>query len=322
MARGAWARGWVGGLAVLLAGLEPASAQRIVSKNAPRPAEAIPVVTSIFPPGLSRGATTEWTVSGRNLGKVERLLISGDGVDVVEIKSKSNGTILAAVRASGDAAPGFREVYTEAPDGLSNLLVIRVDHLPQTMETEPNDDLAYATEVVLGSAVAGVLKPQDLDHYRFQGRAGQRLTIEVEAQRLGTAILPVATLLAPNGNALAQSRPTRGNDRDCRLNVTLPHDGSFLVLVHDSTFGGNDSAGYRLRIEEAPYATGMFPLGGPRGQSVTVTASGGNLSEPRSKTISLPDEPGVFVDVAPFEGPGNPVLAPSKLVVGDGPEVF
>lgn len=309
-------------LAVLLAGLRPATAQRIVSKNAPRPAESVPVVSSIFPPGLTRGATTEWTVTGRNLGKVEKFLVAGGGVEVVEIKSKSAGSVVVAVRASADAAPGFREVYAEAPDGLSNLLVVRVDQLPQTVEAEPNDDPAHATDVTLGSAAAGVLRPQDLDHYRFQAKAGQRITIEVEAQRLGTSIIPVATLLAPNGAALAQAKPTRGGDRDCRLNVTIPRDGTYLVLVHDNAFGGGESAGYRLRIEEAPFATSLFPLGGPRGQSVTVTASGGNLKEPRGKTLTLPDEPGTLVDPGPFEGTGGIVLAPGKLAVGDGPEVF
>jgi hypothetical protein len=226
-----------------------------------------------------------------------------------------------ALRASAAAAPGFREVYAEAPDGLSNVLVVRVDQLPQMVEAEPNDDIGHATEIAVGSAAAGLLKPQDLDHYRFRGKAGQRVTIEVEAQRLGTAVVPVATLLAANGAALAQAKPLHGGDHDCRLNVTLPRDGSYLVLVHDSAFGGSDSAGYRLRIEEAPFATGLFPLGGPREQSVTVTASGGNLQEPRSKTLTLPDEPGAIVDPGAFDGPGGLVLAPGKLVVGDGPEI-
>ncbi|MDR3636814.1 MAG: PPC domain-containing protein [Isosphaeraceae bacterium] len=309
-------------LAALCAGGRPVLAQRIVTKNAPRAAESVPVVSSIFPPGLTRGATTDWTVTGRNLGTVESFLISGGGVEVVEIKSKSAGTVVVAVRAAADAAPGFREVYAEAPDGLSNLLVVRVDQLPQIIEAEPNDDPAHATEMALGSAAAGVLKPQDLDHFRFAARAGQRVTIEVEAQRLGASITPVATLLASNGVALAQAKPTRGGDRDCRLNLTIPRDGTYLVLVHDNAFGGSESSGYRLRVEEAPFATGLFPLGGPRGQSVTVAASGGNLQEPRSKTVVLPDDPGAIIDPGVFDGPGGLVLAPAKLVVGDGPEVF
>src|SRR6185312_15345849 len=132
-------RGWVA-LVVASALVRPACAQRIVAKGAPRLAEAVPSVSGIFPPGVTRGATTEWTVTGRNLGKVDGFLMAGTGLEVVEIKSRSAGTVVAAVRAAADAAPGFREVYARSPDGLSNLLMVRVDHLPQIIESEPNDD--------------------------------------------------------------------------------------------------------------------------------------------------------------------------------------
>lgn len=54
-----------------------------------------------------------------------------------------------------------------------------------------------------------------------------------------------------------------------------------------------------------------------------VTASGGTLPGRRSRRVALPDQPGAIVEVGPFDGPGGPVLALARLVVGDGddPEV-
>ena len=80
--------------------------------------------------------------------------------------------------------------------------------------------------------------------------------------------------------------------------------------------------GYRLRVSDAPFATALFPLGGPRGTSISVSASGGSLTESRTRTILLPDEPGAVVDPGPFDGPGGPVLVKQRLAVGDGPEVL
>lgn len=309
-------------IAVLLATRPAVYAQRIVTKNDPRPAEAVPAVTGIFPPGFTIGTTTECTVSGRNLTAVDRYRISGRGVTVAEIKSKSPSSAVLSVRTDANAEPGFRELRAESPDGFSNLVMVRVDTLAQTPESEPNDAASQANDVALSKAVVGILTAQDVDHFRIRGKAGQRITLDVEAQRLGTPVTPIVTVLASNGAALAQGREGRGGEHDCRLSYTLPKTGSYLIQLRDNLYGGSASSCYRLRIDETPYATGLFPLGGPRKQTIKVTASGGNLHDPRTKRITLPDEPGAIVEPGSFDGTGGAALAPGRLIVGDGPEVF
>jgi hypothetical protein len=147
------------------------------------------------------------------------------------------------------------------------------------------------------------------------------VSVEVEALRLGSPVLPVVTLLSATGSALAQGRELRG-ERDGRLRHRLPRDGTYLLLVHDFLYGGAESAGYRLRVVDAPFATALFPLGGPRGGTITVTASGGDLAAPRTRTVALPDEPGAVIEPGPFDGPGGPVTVPQRLAVAEGPEVF
>jgi hypothetical protein len=264
------------------------------------------------PLSITAGTTSEWTVTGRNLGGVERVLISGEGVTIIDRKLKPSNAFALTVRAEVGAEPGLREVRAESPNGLSNFLLFRVEMIPIVREHEPNDDPAHAREIAFGSAVAGTLEPRDLDHFRCSGRAGQRVMVEVEAHRLGSPALPVVTLLTSSGNALAQGRETRG-DRDGRLSYRLPREGTYPLLVHDFLFGGDDGAGYRLRVSDAPFATGLVPLGGRRGRPITITASGGSLAEPRTKAVALPDEPGAVVEPAPFDGLGGPVSVPQRL---------
>lgn len=280
-----------------------------------------PVITAIEPSGATIGAITEWKVRGSNLATVDRWTVRGEGVEVVSAEAKSDAEAAVRVRVSDNAAPGTRELRAIGPDGLSNLALFRVDALPQHAEVEPNDMPGKAQEVRLGSAIAGILKAQDLDHFRLPGRRGARVTIEVEAQRVGTPILPVLTLYGPNGLAVAQARESRGTEHDARLSYVFPEDGPYVVQVRDNLYGGSDDATYRLRVLEAgPFATGLFPLGGPKGQTITVEASGGNLDEPRMRTITLPDEPGT-IDPGPFDGPGGPISVPMKLIVSEGTEV-
>ncbi len=170
-----------------------------------------------------------------------------------------------------------------------------------------------AQEVAAGSAIEGLLKPLDIDHFRIKGPPGQRFTLDLEDRRIGTSISPVVTLFSSSGRSLAQGRESRGGDRDCRMSLVLPDDGLCLVQVRDNTYGGSELARYRLRIDPAPYASAIFPLGGPKGGTIEVEVSGGNLVEARRKTITLPDAPGSFVDPGDFDGPGGPVTVPMRL---------
>ena len=282
---------------------------------------SVPVLSGVFPPGATVGQAIEWAISGRNLSKVQRIRIAGGGVEVLEFAVKDETSAKAKVRVASDASPGFREVRLEGTAGVSNLTMVRVDRLKQVLEVEPNDEPEKAQVVEVGTALIGVLKPIDLDHFRIKGTPGQRVTLDLEARRVGTSISPVVTVYSTAGVAIAQGRELRGGDGDCRMTVVLPPEGACVVQVRDNVYGGNDLASYRLRVDPGPFATGLFPLGGPRGKVVEVELSGGNLVEPRRKTIRLPDSPGTFVDPGAFDGPEGPVSSPARLIVGDGPEM-
>ena len=284
-------------------------------------AAGVPVLEAIEPPGVRPGETATCQVKGRSLAGVERFLISGSGVEAVASGAGPGGLIRLSVRAAADALPGFRELRAIGPGGISNLLLFRVDSLPQSGEAEPNDDPAAANPLAIPSAVAGIMGPQDLDWFGFEGRAGQVVTIEVEARRLGSPIVPRARLLGASGVSLAQSQPMRDGGGDSRLSLILPEDGLYRVEVRDALYLGSTKARYRLRIDTGPFATGLFPLGGRRGETITVTASGGNLSVPWRKTITLPDEPGAIIAPGLFSGSGGSLLAPGRLIAGGGSEI-
>ena len=315
-----WGRsaGWSLALASLTM---PAAAQQ--AKAAPRPADnsPVPAIVGVNPPAAAVGASTEWVVNGRNLARVDRWAFSGKGIEVAEVRAQTETAATLLIRVAPDAILGVRELRAMGPAGLSNLALVRVDRLIQVAEIEPNDEASQATEVAIGTAVHGTIRPQDVDHYKLKGRPGARVTVEVEAQRLGTPVVPILTLFSGPGTAIAQAVESRGADHDARLSYTFADDAMYTLQVRDTLYGGGEGATYRLRIEEAPYATGLYPLGGPRGGTVEVTASGGNLQGPLSQSVRLPDEAGATVEVPPFPGLDGPVSSPGRLYVGAGIEV-
>lgn len=279
-----------------------------------------PIVASVSPPGGQVGTVVEWNIAGRGLAKVGRVMASGGGVETVAFAANGDNQAVATVRISNDATPGYRELRLEGPDGVSNLVIVRVDMLPQALEAEPNDEPGQGQMLAIGSSVAGTIRSMDVDHYRIEGKPGDEITLDFEARRVGTSITPVLTALNAKGAAIAQARESRSGDHDCRLGVKIPRGGVVIAMVRDNTYGGNEAATYRLRVTTTPYATGMYPLGGPAGKRLTITALGGNLRKPIAKVFTLPETPGVLVDPGPFDGPDGPVSAPMTLMVGEAKE--
>ncbi len=239
--------------------------------------DAIPRLTQIVPPGITLGARQTWTLTGENLERVERVVIEGNDL-ATTIQERGDRTLTVEVIADSRAITGFRAVRVEGPEGISNPRIVRVDGLGQTMEREPNDRWDEATLIRPGTAAVAELKPQDIDHFRVKGRAGQEVAIEVEARRLGVAIAPLVTVMSTDGRALHQGREAQGVDGDCRFLYRYPSDADYVIQVRDLLYGGAAGSWYRLRVTDEPFATALFPLGGPAGYVANLTVSGGNLA--------------------------------------------
>ena len=278
-------------------------------------------MSSVAPPGGQVGTTVEWNVTGRGLAKVKRVMVSGGGVETVDFAATGDNKAVATVKIAGDAAPGYRDIRLEGPDGVSNLVIVRVDTLPQAVEVEPNDEPGKAQKLEVGASVAGTIRSMDVDHYRIEATPGREITLDFEARRVGTSITPVLTALNARGAAIAQARESRSGDHDCRLAVKIPRGGVLIAQVRDNTYEGNEAATYRLRVTATPYATAIYPLGGPRGKPVTITALGGNLKKPLTRRATLPDTPGTLFDPGPFDSPDGPVASPMLVMVGEAGEL-
>jgi hypothetical protein len=285
------------------------------------PASHEPVITSLFPPGVTVGTTTKCVLGGRSLGGVERVWITRGQVEILEQERTADGRLAVLIRTAADAAPGIRELWVEGPAGLSNLVLFRLDTLRSVVEEETNDEPAHANGLSLNAVVSGQLGVGDVDHFQIKGLAGRPVTVEVEARRLGSPLMPIVTLLTQSGGSLIQGRESPGLEGDCRVTSRFPSDGTVIVQVHDALYQSGEAASYRLRVFDTPFATALFPLGGQRGETIEVTASGGSLDRPRRQRIVLPDQAGGVIELKPFTDQGTPLVVPRRLVVGEGPEV-
>ena len=145
--------------------------------------------------------------------------------------------------------------------------IFTVSDLPEIAEKEPNDSIAEAQPVTVPVAVSGTLKGPDQDFFSFTATARQRLVIEVEARRIGSAIDPAIEVYDSAGRLIAQNDDAPGLGVDSRLDMTFPKAGKYFVAVHDSKFSDQAENFYRLKIGSYAYAEGMYPLGWQRGKA-------------------------------------------------------
>ena len=81
--------------------------------------------------------------------------------------------------------------------------------------------------------------------YKFQGQAGQLLTIEMKSQSIDPALI----LLNADGTELARNDGISPSDFNSRIVATLPKDGIYIVLA-TSSFGDTQQSGdYSLQAK-------------------------------------------------------------------------
>src|SRR5439155_12621806 len=122
----------------------------------------LPRATALYPSGGRRGSTVPVTFIGENLGP--------DPTHSVTIPA--------------DAPLAARDERLQTTAGWTNPLPFQVGDLPEVMEREPNDTRKQAMPVSVPVTVNGKIdRPGDVDSYRFKVSKGQRLILEVLANR-------------------------------------------------------------------------------------------------------------------------------------------
>jgi hypothetical protein len=297
---------------------------------------AAPVITELRPRGAEIGRPFTLTAVGRNIGEGARVISTLPASFTLVLPSQTPGTMAAPGRSAAflvepkaDAAPGVYPIRIESPSGISNVLLFTLGIFPEVTEEESqinslphrNDTIETAEPVRSAPVVVnGTLRGPERDVFRVYGKAGEKRVFELEARRCGSAIDPVLRILDGSGKQLARSDDALGAGLDARLDFTFPSEGNYYVEVTDARFSAQVQNFYRLKMGAYRYATGIFPLGGRRGERVPVTFFGGNLGASVPSTVDL-GRVGKAQALTQAVLPDSPEL-PFVFAVSDLPELM
>lgn len=151
-------------------------------------------------------------------------------------------------------------------------LAFRVTPLEQTLELEPNNELAAATAGPAPGAFEGVLQEDgDVDFFRFDGTKDSSYEFRVWARELGSPVDSVLTLHKPSGEAIASDDDAAAIDSVFR--ASLPEDGAYTLSVRDHRMRGGPTYAYRLEVSPV---VPRLSYGTPENKSVALTVHQNN----------------------------------------------
>ncbi|MGV3720468.1 MAG: pre-peptidase [Actinomycetota bacterium] len=181
-----------------------------------------PFLTALYPMAGQRGQAVEVQPIGFNLGAMKQTRIE---VPMME--------------------PGAIDVQVKAGDIAANPMPFVVSDLPQTLETDDNDDPAKATPAPMPGGYNGrIEKEGDVDGFRFKGVKGQSYSFEVNARRYDSSLDSYLQILDAAGKPLANNDDAEG--KDSRIDWGCPADGEYIVQIRDLHSRGGDSFVYNI----------------------------------------------------------------------------
>jgi hypothetical protein len=167
-----------------------------------------------------------------------------------------------------------------------------------------------------------VMKIEEVDRYRFVAPKDGPITCDLTARRLGAKFLGLVEVRDEAGRLMADAAGTNGTDPS--LTFAAKAGAAYVVSVRDIDFGGDRSYVYRLAVTPGPRVVGALPAAGRRGQTREVEfvgigiASGAARLESVKQQITFPAAGSTF-DYR-LETPWG-AAPPFPLLLSDVPEV-
>lgn len=246
---------------------------------------ALPAIQlwAIAPLGAKSGVELEVKVTaGVDLDNTAKLLFSHPGITSkpkMEVPAYGGAPqpvpSMFLVTVAKEVPPGTYDVRAVGQYGISNPRSFIVGQLDEVTETADNTAFNKALSINLESTVNGTANAANPDFYKFAAKKGQRVIVDVWAQRLDSRMDASLILFDSRGVELARNR--NANRRDPLLDLTVPADGEYVVAVYDFLYEGGAEHFYRLNVHTGPYVDFVWPPVALPGSKQVFKVYGRNL---------------------------------------------
>jgi hypothetical protein len=236
----------------------------------------MPVVSSVYPQGATRGGPLRVEILGEQLDRAARLHFLGDGIAARILDGGySRLDVELTVSAAASFGPHYFRVIT--PRGASNLMLFRVGDQPHLSEQEPNTTLDEAQEIAVPATINGRLnRDGDFDFFRFRARRNETWVFDLRAARNGNGLDAALILADEHGRRLEHREDVF--IWDPFFAHTFEADGEYAVIVQPTHVRLDPNFAYQLDIRRSPHLETVAPLALRPGTTTEATVYGAALA--------------------------------------------
>src|SRR6185436_5726792 len=284
-------------------------------------AKESPNLGRVLPRGGQRGTEVDLVLSGTQLKDAQQLFLYQPGLEVLKLEATDDKTVKVRVKIAADASLGEHTMRLRTATGISDLRTFYVGPFPLIEEKEPNTNFKEPQKITMGHTITGVITNEDVDYFSVDLKKGDRLSVELEGIRLGQSLFDAYVgIFDTKRFEIVSADDTALLMQDPYLTLLAPEDGTYIIQVRETSYGGGDNGAYRLHVGSFPRPIAVYPCGGKAGEELEVTFLG-DASGPLKKKIKLPDAPadryGVYV-----EDNGQSPPSPNYMRVSEFPNVL
>ena len=248
-----------------------------------------PAINGTVPAAVAPGTSLPLQINGGNLSPAKKLWLSFPHENVLAEGIEKNGENPAQVTYRVTVPPntpcGIHAMRIVTDKGVSPLRFLMVDDLPSIASIGSNVQRASAQTVSIPTAIDGAVAGLSWQYFKFPVQAGQKLSFEVLARRIGSSLDPIIRVLDLKGRELAYNDDSPGLSGDSAIVYTFKEAGEYVVELRDIKYG---AGAYRLRIGDFPIATVAYPLAVQRGTTANVTLAGFGVEGLVPAAVTIP----------------------------------
>ncbi|WP_221091129.1 Ig-like domain-containing protein [Deinococcus aquaedulcis] len=167
-----------------------------------------------------------------------------DNVGVTKVDFFDNGVLVAtdttapfsAVKAYAFADNGAHTITATAYDAMNNKTTATTTlNVAIADANEPNDSVAAATPLVLGTPIKGAIaaQPRDMDYFKFEAKAGDMLKLTVKSTSVdpNSTLDPYVMILMPDGKTVLEKDDDSGAGLESEIRFNVPQTGTYTVVI-------------------------------------------------------------------------------------------
>lgn len=249
---------------------------------------ASPVLGNVTPRGFQRGTEAVFILNGARLSDAKEVLFYYPGLTFTKLEVVNDNQAKATVKIAADCRLGEHALRLRTSSGISELRTFFIGPYQEIESKKPNNEFAQAQKIPLNVTVHGVIDNEAVDYFAVELKKGQRLSVEIEGMRLANTLFdPYIAILDSKRFELATSDDSPLLGQDGCVSILAPTDGTYVIQVRESAYGGNGACQYRLHVGTHPRPLAVVPSGGKMGEEVEVRFLGDPAGEIRKK-IKLP----------------------------------